>query len=69
MSKVLEKPYTITWYKEVLKGNKLEDEAIIEVDTLEIPNGVIGSNTMTQSWRVHSPKLKTNVNGTNELTF
>jgi hypothetical protein len=58
---ILKKPYEISVWLDVWDNvtKQFKEEQV----------AIIGSNTMTSQYRVLEPKLKTNINGTNELTF
>ena len=58
---ILKKPYEVSVWLDVWDNstNSFTEEQI----------AIIGSDTMTSQYRVLEPKLKRNVNGSNELTF
>lgn len=56
---ILKKPYEISIWTDTLSNGAFVEEKI----------AIIGSNTMTTQCRALEPKLKRNVNGSNELTF
>ena len=56
---ILNKPYEISIWEDVLENGVFVEHKIC----------IIGSNEMTSQSRALSPKLVTNVNGTNTFTF
>lgn len=61
--------YEISLWEDYIVASQGEGENLIPEHYEERKIAVIGSNTMTAQWRAVEPKLVSNVNGTNVLTF
>lgn len=61
--------YEISLWEDYIVASQGERENLIPEHYEERKIAVIGSNTMTAQWRAVEPKLVSNVNGTNVLTF
>ncbi len=59
MSNILKEPYEISVWQDYYEGGALKEKKVL----------VIGTDIMTMQSRAIEPKLVTNVNGTNTLTF
>ena len=61
--------YEISLWEDYIVASQGEGENLIPEHYEERKIAIIGSNTMSAQWRAVEPKLVSNVNGTNVLTF